>query len=260
VVALYLTERTRHDKPATLARRVASISQAHQAAGHEPPTRSACVRLTLQGIRRAKGVAQSKKAPVLTADVRAMVTALPPTLLGKRDRAVLLLGYASTLRRAALAAVTVNCLEWTDAGLVLCVERDKTDQEGCGRKIGIPTGRYVETCPVRALRAWLDAAGITEGPVFRPMNNKGQVKAAALAPKTVALIVQRAAARIGKDPKQFGGHSLRSGLITQTAISAPHISEVDLAKHTGHRSMAVLRGYIPDGSLFRANPAAEAGL
>ncbi len=161
-VALYLTDCARGLKPSTLQRRMASISQAHAAAGHtESPIKSALVRSVWRGIRRDRGVAPQGKAPALTADIRIMVNHLPKDkLLGIRDRALLLLGFAGAMRRSELVGLDVDDVVETEEGLVVNIRKSKTDQEGMGRKIGIPYGSHPPTCPVRSLRAWKSAAAL----------------------------------------------------------------------------------------------------
>ena len=168
-VALYLTDLAGRRKTSTLQRRLSSISQAHQLAGHaahDSPTRHATVRAVWAGIRRAKGTAQAGKAPALTADVRAMVATLPDTLLGLRDRALLLLGFAGAFRRSELVGLDVGDLEAGRAGLAVTLRRSKTDQEGAGRKLGVPYGAHPDTCPVRAVQEWLDASRTARGPAL----------------------------------------------------------------------------------------------
>ena len=87
-------------KPSTITRRVSAISQAHQIAEYKPPTRSAKVRAVLRGIRRTMGTMPAAKTPVLIEDVRAMMANLPDRLLGVRDRALLLIGFAGGFRRS----------------------------------------------------------------------------------------------------------------------------------------------------------------
>ena len=81
-----------------------------QIAGHPSPAtmQQPAVSETLKGIRRTLGTAQQTKAPLLTADVRRMVEALPDTVAGRRDRALLLLGFAGGFRRSELAALDVG--------------------------------------------------------------------------------------------------------------------------------------------------------
>ena len=164
-VALYLTHLAEAGRKAsTMQRRLSSISQVHQAAGHESPTKSAAVRAVWAGVRRERGTAQGGKAPAVTVDIRAMVAALPEGLLGIRDRTLLLVGFAGAFRRSELVGLDVEDVAFTREGLVVTIRRSKTDQEGQGQKVGIPYGSHPSTCPVRALQAWLEASGITSGP------------------------------------------------------------------------------------------------
>jgi integrase len=257
-VALYLTDLAAVARPSTLQRRVSSISQAHQAAGFDSPTRDALVRTTLTGIRRTLGTAPVQKSPALTADVRAMVEALPDTLAGARDRALLLLGFAAALRRSELVGLDVDDVVEQHEGLVVTVRRSKTDQEAVGRRVGVPYGSNPATCPVRAVRAWRDATGIEDGPLFRPVDRHGRVRDARLSGTAVALIVKRAAARAGLDAHLFAGHSLRAGLATSAAAAGA--SERAIMAQTGHKSLPMVRSYIREGSLFRENAAATVGL
>jgi integrase len=138
------------------------------------------------------------------------------------------------------------------------VRRSKTDQEGAGRRVGIPFGSHPETCPVRAWRSWLHVSGFTGGSAFPPINRHGQLSTARLSAGSAAAIVKRHAARAGLDPEQVAGHSLRAGLATSaTAVGVP---ERVIGKQTGHKSVAVLRRCVREGSLFRENAAALVGL
>jgi integrase len=159
-LALYLTDCAKGLKTSTIQRRIASITQAHAAAGYgESPVRHALVRSVWRGIRRDKGVAPQGKSPTLTADIRVMVDHLPPgKIIGVRDRALLLLGFAGAMRRSELVGLDVADVQETEEGLVVTIRKSKTDQEKAGRKIGVPYGSHPQTCPVRALRAWLAVA------------------------------------------------------------------------------------------------------
>lgn len=262
-VALYLTACAEGLKPSTLQRRLASISQAHQAAGHETPTQSAAVRLVWAGIRRAKGVAQQGKAPAVTAEVRRMVEALETReaknpLLSVRDRALLLVGFAGAFRRSELVGLDAADAVLTGEGVTVTVRRGKTDQEGVGRKVGLPYGSRPHTCPVRALLAWKASSGIAEGPLFRGVDRHGNLQNARLSDRAVALVVKRAAEAAGLDPAQYAGHSLRAGLATSAAMAGA--SERAIMAQTGHKSVTVARRYIRDGSLYRENAAGQVGL
>jgi integrase len=257
-VALYLSDLARTAKPATLQRRLSSISQAHQAAGHPTPTADPVVRAVHAGIRRSKGTAATVKAPAVTAELRAMVEHLPGDLRGARDRAMLLVGFAAALRRSELVALDVADVAETPEGLVVTLRRSKTDPEGGGRKIGVPYGSHPATCPVRALRAWAEVAGIADGPLFPTIDRAGRLGATRASDRCVARAVQRAAQGAGLDPARYAGHSLRAGLATSAAAAGA--SERSIMNQTGHKSLPILRRYIRDGSLFTDNAAATVGL
>jgi len=256
-VALYLTSAAERLKTSTMGRRLTAISQAHRAADHPSPTKSATVRAVAAGIRRTKGTAQQGKAAAVTDEVRLMVAGLPATRRGRRDRALLLLGFAGAFRRSELVALDVADVEEKPEGLVVTLRRSKTDQEGAGRTVGIPYGGHPPSCPVRALRAWLADSGIVEGALFRGVKNDGTLLGR-LSDKGVARVVQRRAQAVGLDPARYGGHSLRAGLATAAAAAGK--SERAIMAQTGHKSSAMVRRYIRSGELFSDNAAAGLGL
>jgi integrase len=233
---------------------LAAITAAHRAAGFDSPRDSAGVRAVRRGIRRELGTAPREAAPLLTPELRRALAALPATLHGARDRALLLLGWAGAFRRSALVALDVADLVVGTEGLAVTLRRDKTDQEGRGRTIAIPFSSSTEVCPVRSVRAWLDAAGVSEGAVFRAVNRHGHVGAARLSDRAVALVVQRAAASIGLDAATFAGHSLRAGFATSAARAGK--ADRDIMRQTGHRSRAMLDRYVRAAQLWTDNPAA----
>ena len=257
-VALYLTMLADTHKCSTLQRRLSSISQAHQTAGHATPTQEALVRATWAGIRRVKGTSYEGKAPTLTADIRRMVDTLTQSPTGIRDRALLLLGFAGAFRRSELVGLTRADINIASEGITVTLRRSKTDQEGHGRKIGIPYGSRPHTCPVRSLQAWLSVAEIEAGPLFRPINKHGHILPRALSDRSVALIVQKTARAAGLDASQYAGHSLRAGLATSAAQAG--VSERAIMQQTGHANVNMVRRYIREGSLFRENAASEVGL
>ena len=259
-VALYLTDRAATLKTSSLARRLTTINRAHQAAGQPSPAtmQNAVVSEVWKGIKRKKGTAQHGKKPFLTLDLRRIIAELPQDLQGLRDRALLLAGFAGGFRRSELTALCVEDLEATPDGLIVRLGRSKTDQEGQGRSVALPYGSDPQTCPVRALRAWLEQAGITAGPLFRAIDKHGLVNGHALHADSVAYLVKRAAGRAGLETTEYAGHSLRAGLATQAAMNGA--SELAIMKQTGHRSLATVRKYIREGALFRDNAATKLGL
>lgn len=259
-VALYLTDRAETLKTSSLARRLTTINRAHQVAGYSSPAvmQNAIVSEVWKGIRRTKGTVQVGKKPFLTPDLRRMLAAVPADLRGVRDRALLLVGFAGGFRRSELAALRVEDLEVTTEGVVVRLRRSKTDPEGQGRAVALPYGSDPQTCPVRALQAWMESAHITVGPLFRAINRLSEVSVRPLHPDSIAYLVKRAAARAGFETADYAGHSLRAGLATQAAMNGA--GELAIMKQTGHRSLATVRKYIREGSLFRDNAAGKLGL
>jgi integrase len=181
-------EANRGIRPSTITRRAASIRYAHKLRSHEPPTSSEAVRATLRGIRRSPSTAKVRKAPLLAETARAMAQAAPDGLKGLRDRALLLVGFAGAFRRSELVALDVADLEETEDGLRVAIRRSKTDQEGKGEVIAIVRGSM--NCPVKAVKNWLEATSIIEGPLFRPVTKGRRVGNSRLTDKSVAGIIK----------------------------------------------------------------------
>jgi integrase len=191
-------------------------------------------------------------------DICRLLAACPKNLLGLRDRALILIGFAGAFRRSELCAMAVSDLCFSDSGLVINVPRSKADQEQAGDKVAIPFGEHEETCPIKALRRWLNAANVTEGAVFRGVDRHGRVANAGLHRDSIAAIFKTAAARAGMNATNIACHSVRAGMATQAALSGS--SERAIAKTTRLRSRRVLRRYIRPGELFRENASASLGL
>jgi integrase len=117
-------------KASTIGRQLAAIAYAHKLKGLEPPTSTEAVNVVMRGIRRTIGVAPAGKAPATAAAIDAMLSHIPATLIGCRDRAILLLGFAAALRRSELVALKLDDLEFGPDGLMVHIRRSKTDQDG----------------------------------------------------------------------------------------------------------------------------------
>lgn len=250
-VALYLTDRASTLKPASLQRRIASIAQ-HHIGNHQPdPTKSAEVKETWRGIRRAKGVSQNQKTPVLIDQLKQILFQLPDTTKGKRDKALLLIGLCCGLRRSELVALNVEDIKYVREGMIITLRKSKTDQESAGREIGLPYAHNPFLCPIGSIKEWLDISNISKGAIFRPINRHGQILATRLTDQSVALFVKQYVGALGLDGDNFAGHSLRAGLITSLAMAG--LSETAIMRQSGHKSSTVLRKYIRHSELFQDN-------
>lgn len=238
---------------ATLQRRLVSITKAHTMQGYTNPVQSDLVKLTMKGVRRVHGKPQHQVSPILKEDLTVMLSHVPDTIKGYRDRALLLLGFCAALRRSELAAVKIENLEFTSQGIILTLPRSKTDQAGQGRKIGIPKGRS-RICPVMAVNEWIVQSGADNGFLFRSVSKGGAIADGKLSDRAIADIIKHYAQKAGLNPEKYSGHSLRSGLATSAAQHG--ISSWKIRQQTGHKSDSMLFRYIRDGNIFINNASA----
>lgn len=263
--------------PATIERALAAIAAAHRAAG-AGALRTDGPRQVLRSYRRDRattgtGVRVRKAAPVTVAALRAMTDVLDRgTLVGVRDTALLVLGFALGARRSELAALDIADLRFTADGVQVEVRTSKTDRDSLGRTGALPYGAHSVTCPVRTAQAWLAALadhGLRSGPLFVRIDRHGGLgrtptgrgsSDGRLTGQAVALIVARTAAAAGLDPAAaWSGHSLRRGFATETYRTGA--DPLRIARAGGWKDgSATLLGYIDDVDRWQANPLAGVGL
>jgi len=238
---------------ATIERRAAAIAAEHAAAGYRSPI-DVDVREVLQGLRRHLGAAPKCKTALTPDDLVRLVESLPEGAMGTRDRALLLVGFASSLRRSELAALSLADVDEVRDGLVIRLGRCKTDQTGVGRELGVHRGAHGVSCPARALAAWLAVRGRWPGPLFCFVDHRGGVVQRAMSGESIAVRIKSACKRAGLDPARYSGHSLRAGCAT--AASANGASELAIMGRTGHKSVAMVGRYVRHANLFAVDPLA----
>jgi integrase len=252
LVARYLADHADTLAPASLARRVATLSKVHAANGWPNPCQSEVVRATLRGIKRVKGTAQDQARPLLREDLFLILDAMGDDARAQRDRALLLIGWAGGFRSSELVGLDWSDVEEVREGLVLHLRRSKTDQMGQGRKIGVPLGR-TRHCPVAALAAWRRVSTGDDGPIFRPADRHGHIQPVRLRSDAVSTILRDRLTGAGIDPEGYSGHSLRAGLAT-SAIKAG-VPSYKVRAQTGHASDLMLARYVRDAGMFDGNAA-----
>jgi len=243
---------------ATVERAMAALAHAATQQGLAAPASHPAVSEVLEGVRRVLGRAQDRKAAVLVTDLRAMSEALGEGLAATRDRAVLVLGFAAALRRAELVALDVGDLQFVEQGVIVTLRRSKTDQHAEGTVKAVPRGLNAPTCAVRCVEAWLGAARLDEGPLFRRIGAGGKVLRQRMSDRAVARLVKRACANVGLDPKRYADHSLRAGLATEAARRGK--SDWSIMRQTGHTNPATLAKYVREARLWEDNAADDLGL
>jgi hypothetical protein len=135
-------------------------------------------------------------------------------LRGLRDRAILLVGWqGGGRRRSEIVAAEVHHFEDVVGGVHWLIPKSKTDQTKKGLVVPLPLGEHEAYCPVRVLKAWLSAAKIERGYVFRAIDRFGRLSEDPLSAEAVALRVKHYIKKLGLDPAPFAGHSIRSGFL-----------------------------------------------
>jgi integrase len=181
-----------------------------------------------------------------------------------RDRALLLFGFAGAFRRTELCDAVWTDLTLKDEGLIVLLRRSKTDPMGRGRYVGIPYGRSIDTCPVRAMHTWRRQMQTTLGdrfhdglPCFVPIRRAGGMSTDPLGAASVSRILKDRTRDAGIDGN-FGGRSLRAGFVS-TAADLGIPGEV-IAKHTRHATMDNVLRYMRVDDPLRRNAATLVGL
>jgi len=252
MIASYIAAQAQVFAVATITRRVATLSKAHQALGEGNPCHAVLVKATLRGLRRKQGTAQKQAKPLMKDELFAILDHMGNSMKDVRDRALLLLGFAGGFRRSELVGLDVADIEIVRQGIIITLRHSKTDQEGIGRKIGIPHGR-TSHCPVSAVSAWLARSAVTQGPVFCPVTRYGHLQPVRLSGDAVSEVIRERLAAIGIEPEGYSGHSLRAGFATSAAQAG--VSTMKIRAQTGHASDAMLSRYVRDGELFLGNAA-----
>ena len=215
----------------------------------------------LQGALRSHARPPQKAAALTLPMLRQLLATCDASARGRRDRALLLFGFVGALRRSELVALRVEDVGIVADGLRLRIVRGKTDQAGQGAEVGLPRGRHVETCPVRAFEAWQAVARRKAGPLFRRISTGDGIGDTALHPDAVRQILAHRVAMAGIVVDGFdrlSAHALRVGFITEAYDKG--VRDEDIMRHTRHRDLRTMRGYVQRAGLVRESPAAKLDL
>ena len=231
---------------ATVGHRLAVLAKWHRLHGWDSPTDDHRLKTLLAKARKAqakRGVAVRKKTAAVAEPLQAMLATCTDGIRGIRDRALLLFAWGGGgRRRSEVVALQITDLRRLDASTWLyTLGATKTDASGVRRE------KPLKGEAVRALQAWLDAAQLTEGPLFRRLFRSGRVGATAMTGDQVARIVQRRARPAGL-PGDWAAHSLRSGFVTEAGRQGVPLGEVMAL--TEHRGVATVMGYFQAGTLL----------
>lgn len=247
-ICIYLSELAETHKFSTLRRRLSSISEAHRFKKFGSPTKQIEVVSLMEGIKREKGSRQSPKKALMVQVLPDIIDRIDLTSLsGIRDKAIILLGFALASRRSELVSINIEDLEINDFGIDVRIRETKTRDDNLIKGV---VYTYNQFCPVKATQAWMDAAHIHQGALFRSVDRHGNIKDR-LSDKSVALILKKYVRDIGLEPKDFAGHSLRSGLSTSAAMMG--MTDIAIMKQTGHKTREMVDRYVQAGLRYQNN-------
>jgi site-specific recombinase XerD len=247
-ICLYLSELAENRKYSTLKRRLASINQAHRFKHLPPPSKFFEVQSLMEGIKREIGSQQKPKTALMLQILPELIGKIDTTsLIGIRDKAILLLGFAIASRRSELVAINIEDLEVNSFGMDVKIRETKTNNDDLIKGVVFT---YNEFCPVKATQQWIDAGEIKSGALFRSIDRHGNVKGR-LGDKSISLIIKKYVEEIGLNAKDFAAHSLRSGLSTSAAMMG--MTEIAIMKQTGHKTREMVDRYVQAGLRYKNN-------
>jgi len=188
-----------------------AIDSFHKLNGQTPPGIHENIKVLLAGIKRTIGSRQIRKEAFTIEHIRKLI--FRNDLIGIRDKALLLLGFAGGFRRSELSGILIENIRFTDFGLVVHLDFSKTDQVGTGAYVEIVKANDSDYCPVLSVKNLIEKTGKHNGPLFYSVNRWNQ-PGNKLSTVTIGKLVKFYAAQCGLDPDKYGGHSLRSGCAT----------------------------------------------
>lgn len=236
-------------KLATVQHRLAVLSEAHETKGLPNPCHSRAVQMLMTRTRSAyarRGVRPARKDALTREPLEQILATCDDTLIGKRDRALLLFAWASGgRRRSEVVRATMENTRRTPEGFVHILAHSKTNQEGADRA---DMYKPIVGRAAAALEAWLLVAGIAQGAIFRRVR-RGGVVGGTLSAEAVRRIVKARAAQAGLDG-DYAAHSLRAGFVTEAGRQGLALGEI--MAMTGHASVVSVVGYHRAGSAMSA--------
>ncbi|WP_310963897.1 site-specific integrase [Nocardioides terrisoli] len=257
----YLAERAEAGLAvSTLNLSCAAIRHVHRLSGAPDPVATEIVRQVRHGLARTHGTAPRRLArPLTVAEIRQILAAIDRTTpTGTRDAAIILLGFASALRRSELVALTLADLSHEPAGLLLAIHTSKTDPEARGQRVAVAVGHHTETDPVAAVNAWLALRGPTPGPLFTRVWGP-TISGEPIAGRAVARMLRARAEAAGLDGTRITAHSLRAGHATTAALAGVPLERI--AAQTRHQNLPVLlERYIRPLERFAFTSSKDLGL
>lgn len=269
-VARYLADHASQLATNTLRLRLAALAGWHREHGFVDPTRSPLVRKALKGIQTLHPRVEKQATPLQLTLLAQIVEWLEGAITAAqtrgdraaelrhlRDRALVLLGFWRGFRGDELIRVQVEHLRLvTGEGMTCFLPRSKGDRQAAGTTYKVPA--LSRLCPATATVEWVEAAQLTEGPLFRGIDRWARVSNDPLHPNSLIPMLQRLLSAAGvADAKDYGSHSLRRGFAGWANANGWDVKA--LMEYVGWRDVHSAMRYLDGGDPF-ARLRIEAGL
>ena len=230
-----------------------AINRRYVEADQPSPTHHPKVRAVMKALARRSKTLPRRVLALREYHIMSMLEQCQESLIGLRDAALIALGFSAALRRSELCALTVDALQILPARrsgqarrMFLNIHQSKTDQTGRGQRIAIPEGQTIQ--PIQRLETWLRASGIRRGYVFQALRRGYELQGRPLHHSDVARLLKLYARRIGLNPDEIAGHSLRAGFVTSAAVHHARLDKIMAI--TRHNSTETVMRYVRDVEAF----------
>jgi site-specific recombinase XerD len=252
-LAAYVSHLADTCKWATINRKLAAISKLHQLNNLDTPTQHRIFRIVMEGIKRTKGIRQ-KQAPAFKLNILKQLLRDFDIVSNAnlRNKAILLLGFTGAFRRSELVALNIEDLSFTDDGLIISMQKSKTNQYGDYEEKAIFYSPEAVLCPIRTLKAWILRLEKESSSLFVRVRKGDKITTDRLTDKTVNDLVKT---YFGND---FSAHSLRASFITIAKINGADDSEI--MRQSKHKTSAMIQRYTRIEDIKKHNAGMKLGL
>ena len=240
-------------KWATINRRLAAISKLHQLQNLETPTQNRVFKTVMEGIKRANGIRQKQAPAFKLHKLKSILRDIDTESNAKlRDKALLLLGFTGAFRRSELVALNIEDLQFTEEGLIVSMQKSKTNQYGDYEEKAIFYSPEAVLCPIRTLQSWMQRLEKNADALFVRVRKGDKITTDRLTDKTVNDLVKT---YFGTE---FSAHSLRASFITIAKINGADDSEI--MRQSKHKTSAMIQRYTRIEDIKQHNAAMKLGL
>lgn len=248
LIAYVTTLAENNYKASSIQRKISAITKTCETKNITLNLQHKDFKIVWQGIRRKLGIAKQDKDPILLKDLEEIISNINPnTPKNIRDKALLVFGWFSAMRRSEIIALNWDDISFIKEGILVTIRQSKTDKYSEGQKIAILKRKDI--CPIKILKAWKKINH--HKAVFCSITKDHKITGKKLSGIDVARIVKKWAEKIDLDTAKVAGHSLRRGFVT-TAVCAGIRNNV-IMKTTRHKSSKMIDDYTSDHDLINNN-------